>query len=309
MIERIIDISDAPARLSVRNDQLVIESPQCDPATVPLKEMAVLVLAHPQASVSHAVLSGIAENGGSLVACDSRRLPTAMMLPIRANALQTERFARQAALGLPRRKRLWQQLVQAKIAAQAAALTSLGKADHGLAAMAARVRSGDPSNLEAQAARRYWKALLGLDLPEGFTRDPDGSPPNDMLNYGYGVLRATVARAVCSAGLHPSFGLHHHNRYNPFCLADDLMEPLRPLVDRAAVQWIASNPLAPLGRESKAAMIAALTGRVRIEGESRTLFDALSIVAASLAAVVMGQRTDLVLPEPPVASVSDATVD
>jgi CRISPR-associated protein Cas1 len=201
--------------------------------TIPFADIAVLVTSHPQISFTQAALAGLAAAGGMLIVSNEKHLPAAMLLPLSTHSTQTERFARQAAVSLPTRKRAWQQIVQAKLRAQARLLEETTGADQGLRVMAAKVRSGDPDNLEAQAARIYWPALLGKDASgEPFRRDPEGEGINVHLNYGYAVLRAIVARALCASGLHPSLGVHHHNRYDTFCLADDLMEPFRPLVDR-----------------------------------------------------------------------------
>ncbi|MFH0937841.1 MAG: type II CRISPR-associated endonuclease Cas1 [Planctomycetota bacterium] len=157
-----------------------------------------------------------------------------------------------------------------------------------------QVHSGDPQNIEAQAARRYWLALFG----ENFRRDRDADDQNRLLNYGYAILRATVARAICAAGLHPSLGLHHHNRYDTFCLASDLMEPFRPLVDNVVVQYIRQHGSnAPLDKAAKAALLAPITARYTADGESRTLFDLLARVASSLTDVYMEEGKELYLPE------------
>lgn len=274
MNDRILDISDRAAFLSVRNDLLVIqfrsaalqggtgdaglpmksgqvppgatdggddtaatEGPSQDDApythrgkrreevTMPLADVAALIVSHPQVTYTHAVLPGLAAAGAIFVACDEKHLPAAMLLPLVAHSTQTERIGKQAALSLPTRKRLWQQIVQEQIYARARLLEERTGKDWGLTPMAAQVRSGDPQNLEGQAARIYWQNLFS---PEPFRRDPEAEGLNSCLNYGYAVLRAAVARALCGAGLHPSLGLHHHNRYDPFCLADDFMEPFRP---------------------------------------------------------------------------------
>lgn len=293
MIERIIDLSDEGAELSVRHAQLVITRKDGE-ITVPLAEIAALMVAHPAVRYTHAVLTGVCANGGAFVLCNERRLPIGMLLPLESHYLQAERFAAQAAAPLPLKKRLWKQIVQAKIAAQAEALREIKGDDFGLSLLAKAVLAGDTSNLEAQASRRYWPALLGKD----FIRDPDGEGANSLLNYGYAVLRAMVARAICAAGLHPSLGLHHHNRYDPFCLADDLMEPFRPVVDDAVYTLATYGPAVPaLGKETKRIIIRALTGkRFELEGESRTLFGVLERAAVSLAAVFAGERGKLLLP-------------
>ena len=295
MINRILDFSEAPARLRVRVAQLIVQRQDRADASVPLADTAVLVVAHPQVTYTQAVLSGLAEAGGVFVACDSRNLPVGMMLPLAGHTTQAERFAAQACAPLPVRKRLWRQIVRAKIMAQAALLVELRGMDFGLKALVGRVRSGDPSNVEARAARRYWPHVFA-DLD--FRRHRENEDQNVLLNYGYAVLRAIVARAVCAAGLHPSLGIHHHNRYNAFCLADDLMEPYRPTVDRAVAEYMSTHD-EPYHLESAAKqhIIGELTGRYDVDGQQRTLFDTAARMAASLADVFLGNAEELELPE------------
>ena len=266
MIDRIVEIA-SPARLSIRDAQLVIERPQAEqlvlPFTTPISEIAVLLLAHPQVTLSQAVLSRIAEAGGSVVTIDGHFLPASIQLPVQAHSLQTERFAKQMQLSLPANKRLWQQIVRAKIRAQGELLKEVQGDDGGLIALLARVRSGDAGNIEAQAARRYWSTLFGN---RGFRRGSGEMDQNRHLDYGYTVLRAAVARAICAAGLHPSIGLRHRNRYDPFCLAADLMEPFRPLVDRRVVQWIADHD--PAGDFDPATKAWLLRSSTRIANRS-----------------------------------------
>ncbi|MCD6416203.1 MAG: type II CRISPR-associated endonuclease Cas1 [Planctomycetes bacterium] len=295
MIERIVDISERPARLSVRHGVLVVEQTDSDPATIPLAEVAALVVSNPRVRYSHAVLSGLAAQGGLFITCDEKHLPVAMLLPLQNHYVQVERFACQAGASRPLKKRLWQQIVRAKIRAQAAVLLELRGHNAGLPALVRRVRSGDPENVEAQAARRYWPALF--DDP-AFRRRAGAEDHNRHLNYGYAVLRAMVARALCACGLHPSLGLHHHNRYDTFCLADDLMEPFRPLVDRAVARLVdESDADLVMGKETKASLLEALTARLELGGEYRTLFDVVAKTASSLAGVYEGKARKLKLPE------------
>jgi len=295
VIERIIDISDNPAHLHVRNGLLVIDREGEDAATVPLSEVAAVVVAHPRVSFTQSAVSGLAEAGSCLITCDSRYLPAAMMLPMQAHFMQTERLAVQLRASRPTCKRLWQQIVRAKITAQGRLLEALLGSDAGLPALAKRVRSGDPENVEAQASRRYWPRLFA---DATFRRDRDAGDQNRHLNYGYAVLRALTSRAICAVGLHPSIGIHHHNRYNPFCLADDLMEPFRPVVDRSVAKWLEGHDASePLDKEAKAALIGTLMGRLSAGGESRTLFDVLGRTASSLVAVLARERKALFLPE------------
>ena len=296
-MERILDIAERPTRLSVRYSQLVIQPDGGEEVTTPLCEVAVLVLSHPQVSITQAVVSGLAENGGSIVFTDGKHMPSAMMLPLQVHTTQTERFAAQIGASLPLRKRLWQQLVRAKIRAQGRLLQELHGTDGGLIAMAERVSSGDAGNLESQASRRYWPLLFN---DPKFRRGSEGPDQNAHLNYGYAILRATVSRALCAAGLHPSFGLQHHNRYDPFCLANDVMEPFRPVVDRAVHRWIQDyDPTEPLNKEAKAALLAPFFARFVVEGESRTLFDGVSRVASDLASAFLQKdiRLTLSIPE------------
>lgn len=313
MTNRIIDLSERAVRLSVRNALLVIRftgdpasgesgpgAYRCerlgnpDETTVPLSDIAVLIASHPQVSLSHAVLSRLASAGGVFVACNEKHMPVSMLLPLAAHSLQTERLAKQASVPLPVKKRAWQAIVRAKIRAQSELLLERLESGCGLEGLAARVRSGDPQNIEAQAARIYWRELFGAGA---FRRDPDSDGVNACLNYGYAVLRASVARAICGVGLHPSLGIHHHNRYDAFCLADDLMEPFRPLVDREVADLVTGlGKDFPLDLESKRIILRALLGRFTAEGESRTLFDWAARVASSLMSVIDGSGEALEIP-------------
>lgn len=298
MTERVVDVGAEPARLSVRHGQLVIERVDREPASTPLEDLAVLVLEHPAAVLSAAVLGEVAANGGSVVVSGRDHMPVAMLLPLLTHSVQSERHARQVGLSEPTRKRLWQQLVRAKIRAQSLALIAVCGEDAGLGAMATRVRSGDPDNLEAQAARRYWPLLFSDPC---FRRGSDYGGRNAQLNYGYAVLRAGVARALCAAGLHPSLGLQHHNRYDPFCLASDLMEPYRPVVDMAVAglpRPDSDGDADGLVSLSKAAILEFWSRRYECEGERRALGDVLQRAAGSLARVVAGEARNLALPFP-----------
>lgn len=292
---RIMDISEEPAKLNVRNDQLIISIGDDREASAPLSEIAALVVSNPQVSYSHAALAGLAREGAALIVCDEKRMPAAMMMPIVGHHLQAERFALQAGSSLPGKKNIWRQIIKAKVAAQGRLLAELRGHDFGLLAMAKMVKSGDPYNVEAQASRKYWPALFN---DKKFKRDREGKDVNRFLNYGYAVLRAIVARSICASGLHPSLGVHHHNRYDSFCLADDLMEPFRPVVDRAVVKLSEERGTdAPMDRETKACLIGALMARFEIEGEQRSLFDISAKAAAGLARAFAGKNARLNIPE------------
>jgi CRISP-associated protein Cas1 len=295
MTDRILEISETPARLSIRNGLLVVAAAGRDEVTLPVADLGVLVVSNPQVTYTQAVLAELVAKGAAFVACDTHHLPVGMLLPLDAHYVQTERFALQAAAPLPLRKRVWQQIIKAKVSAQGRLLDELYGDDQDLLAMARKVGSGDPSNTEAQASRRYWPALFAN--PD-FRRNRDAEDQNRHLNYGYAVLRAIVARAVAAAGLHPSLGMHHHNRYNSFCLADDLMEPFRPLVDKAVVEIVrSSGPQAALDPQTKTTLIQAVTDRVTVEGDSRTTFDAVAMAASSLVAIIEKRSKRLILPE------------
>lgn len=295
MNHRILDFSETPARLSVRHRNLVVE-PRDQPAvSMPLGDVAVMVVSHPQVHYTHAVLSGLAETGGVFVTCDGNRLPIGMLLPIAGHHVQVERFAAQACASLPLKKRLWKQVVQAKIKAQSLVLERLHGDDGGLAQLVAQVRSGDTANVEARAARRYWSLLFA---DREFRRNRDLPDENRLLNYGYAVLRAIVARAICAAGLHPSLGIHHHNRYSTYCLADDLMEPLRPIVDEAVAGMLAGDDSPPaLDRDTKVGLIETLMARYEFAGEQRTLFNVSQRMAASLAGCYQGELRTIEIPQ------------
>lgn len=299
MTDRILDIADSPAYLRVRDGLLCLRRDKDDETevTVPLKELAAVVLTHPQITCTRTVLSGLAEAGAVVVACDDRFMPVAMMLPLTGYHAPARRLAAQANASLPTLKRLWQQVIVAKVRAQASLLVDIRGEDFGLNELAKQVRSGDPENIEGQAARIYWTALF-QDVD--FTRKPGAgmADQNRFLDYGYAVLRAAVCRAICATGLHPGLGLHHHHRNNPYCLADDLMEPYRPLIDRAVVGLVADRLQgALLDKTIKPRLIEPIMARYQMDAEERTLFDILGRMTASLAAVFEERQDKLNLPD------------
>ena len=298
MSDNVVEIGN-PARLSVKDSQLVIEREGLLPFVTPVSGITALLLAHPQVTLTQAVLSRLAETGAIVVTIDGQYRPAAMSLPLQANTLQSERIAAQAQLSPVRRKRLWTQIVQAKIRAQASLLRELRGSDGGLAPMSRRVRSGDPDNTEAQAARRYWGLLFNDNsFRRGADQTLDGPDQNRHLDYGYTVLRAFIARAVCATGLHPSMGLRHHNRYDPFCLAADLMEPFRPLIDRRVALWVREHDRsAPLDSAAKKWLIQGAIMRYWSNGEQRAFPDIAASAASSLASAITGKAAHLELPE------------
>lgn len=295
MIERFLDISEQAVYINVEDECLKLSRQRTTLAKIPLREVAALSIGHPGCTITTAALSGLAEAGGIMVITDRNCLPTGMIMPLSGHTTQTERMRVQSEVTRPLKKRLWQQIVRCKIREQTSLLEKLGKNHGKLGAMGGKVRSGDPDNLEAQAARFYFVELFG----KGWRRDRDERDENRHLNYGYTVLRAIVARAVCASGLHPSLGLHHHNRYDPFCLADDLMEPFRPLVDEVVYSFTRQiDCFAPLTADVKQRLVGGLLEtRLLLAGESRGLFDVVSRLAASLAKAYDGKGKKLTLPE------------
>jgi CRISPR-associated protein Cas1 len=295
MRDRILDFSEEPASLSMRIGLLVIERKDKPEVTIPFDEIAVMITSHPMVRYSNAVLSSLAQAGGAFIVCNEKYLPVGMLLPLVGYSTQAERFSAQANASSPVCKNLWKQIVQAKIKAQGNLLKELYGNDRGLTNLSKRIRSGDTDNIEGQASRRYWPTLFG---DGDFRRDRAKEDQNRLLNYGYTVLRAITARAVCGSGLHPSLGIHHHNRYDAFCLADDLMEPFRPIVDKAVVKIVdEKGEDVPLEKDTKAVLIGALIERFNLDGEQRTLFDIISRTSASLAQVFEGKAKGLVLPD------------
>lgn len=294
MIKRTIEISTGPTHLAIRHDQLVISREREVVGTVPCEDIGVLIVDQVAVTCTQSVLADLARAGAVIIVCDGSHHPCAYVWPVEGNGLHTERLRLQVEASRPLGKRVWQQVVQAKISAQAARLGEGHPAYRKLLALADTVRSGDPSNVEAHAAKVYWQALFP---DQGFHRDPDGPPPNNLLNYGYMAIRAAVARAICAAGLHPSIGFHHRNRYNAFCLADDLVEPFRPLVD-GRVHGLWGSGCREITRESKAELLGVLTAEVETADGRGPLMVALGRMMASLVRVMEGGEKRLEIPVP-----------
>lgn len=299
-----------PAYLSLQNNQLVIKLPEVErtaslpdsfkkqtAVTKPIEDIGLVVLDNKQITITSGVLEVLLENNCSIITCDSKSMPVGLMLPLYGNTVQNERFREQLSASLPLKKQLWQQTIKAKIENQSAVLINcLGEESRCMKVWADDVKSGDSENLEARAAAYYWKTLFA-DI-DGFTRDREGISPNNLLNYGYAVLRAIIARALVSSGLLPTLGIHHHNRYNAYCLADDIMEPYRPYVDELVfglVQQYGKN--LELTRDIKAKLLTIPTLDVIISGKRRPLMIAASQTTASLYKCFSGELRRIVYPE------------
>jgi len=294
MIRKTIEFSTPGTRLSVLHRQLVIERPEMPNATLPIEDLGVVIVDDRRAIYTQSVFVELLAAGATVMVTGPDHLPAGMMLPLDAHHVQTERHRAQVEASEPVRKQVWRALISAKLVQQAHVLTAFTGKDAGLAAMARRVRSGDPDNLEAQGAQRYWPVLFGRD----FRRDRDAEGINAALNYGYAVVRAATARAVVGAGLIPSLGVFHRNRSNPFCLADDLFEPYRPYVDWKVRKLAdAHGPDLTLDdRETRGALLSLFNETV-IVGERRSpLLLALQVSAASLCRALTGGERKLALP-------------
>ena len=303
-----------PAYLSLRMEQMVIKIPEVEKATDvadiirqqsvttrPIEDIGIVVLDHKQITITQALLDSLLENNCAIITCDSRRMPVGLMLPLCGNTIQSERFQHQISASLPLRKQLWQQTIKAKINNQARVLASCSMVESRcMKKWSDDVKSGDVDNKEAQAAAYYWKKLFSnIDGLQNFTRSREGMEPNNLLNYGYAILRAIVARALVCSGLLPTLGIHHHNRYNAYCLADDIMEPYRPFVDEI-VHGIACeqgpNNL-QLTREIKARLLTIPTVDVVISGKRSPLMVGVSQTTASLYRCFSGEQRQICYPE------------
>lgn len=298
-----------PAYLSLRNEQLVIKLPEVEKSelpdsfkqdairTIPIEDIGVMVLDHKQITLTQGVIEKLLENNCALITCGDNRMPVGLMLPLCGNTTQNERFRCQLNISLPLQKQLWQQTVQYKVNNQASVLGSArGTIVKNMQVWAKEVKSGDPDNLEARAAAYYWRNLFP-EIPD-FTRDRGGVPPNNLLNYGYAVLRAVVARSLVISGLLPTLGIHHHNRYNAYCLADDIMEPYRPYVDELVVKIVDSGAdCSELTKEIKSQLLTIPVIEVMINGERSPLMIAVGQTTASLYKCFSGELRKIVYPE------------
>ena len=308
MIKRTLYFGN-PAYLCVRMSQLEIRLPEVEkndtlPADfkayavkrVPIEDIGVVVLDNKQITITQGALGALLDNNVALITCDEHRMPSGLLLPLAGNTTQTERFRHQIEASLPLKKQLWQQTIQAKILNQSAVLSDVRSVECGnMQAWARQVKSGDSDNLEARAAAYYWQNLF-CDIDD-FRRDRDGIPPNNLLNYGYAILRAVVARSLVASGLLPTFGIHHHNRYNAYCLADDIMEPYRPYVDKLVVEIVASGvDISTLTTEIKSRLLSIPIFDVVINGRRSPLMVAVGTTTASLYKCYSGEIRKIAYP-------------
>lgn len=307
MIKRTLYFGN-PAYLRLRDKQLNIESNingENKLASIPIEDIGVMVIDHPQITLTSGLIQALQENNVALISCDYRHMPQSLLLPLEGHSIQQERYEAQLSASEPLKKQLWQQTVAQKIKNQASILVQLQHNADYLVPLYRHVKSGDSENYEATAAAYYWQTVFTQYIQD-FKRTPrlqgvnnaTPAPPNNYLNYGYSILRGTMARSIVCAGLLPTLGIFHRNRYNAFCLADDLMEPYRPYVDEIVHQMIGKFGLVEdLSKEHKAILLKIPAMDVMIEGEKSPLMLATQRTAVSLVKCFMGEQRKLVYPE------------
>ena len=296
MIGRIVEVADDRRHLFMHRGFMVVqdtEGERKELGQVPLDDISAVIANAHGLSYTNNLLVALAERGAPFVLCAANHNAVGMLLPIEGNFEQSRRIEAQIAASLPAHKRLWAAIVRSKLEQQAAALEAAGAPTAPLAALVSKVKSGDPANIEAQGARRYWQLLLG----DTFRRDQNAGGTNGLLNYGYTVLRATTARAVIAAGLHPSIGLHHSNDNNAMRLVDDAMEPFRPVIDLKVWQLV-RNQEKEVNPNTKRALVRTLYDDMQTDAGATPVMVCVQKLATSLAQVYLGERDKLDLPLP-----------
>ncbi len=283
-----------PAYLSLKKDQLVIDQIEKEATiTRSIEDIGVVILDHARITITHNAMKALHDNKAVIISCDDHHMPSAIMLPMVGHSEQSKRYRIHQEVSIPLKKNLWQQTVISKINNQITVLRKAQKNTRRLEILVKRVQSGDSTNIEGQAAAYYWRTLMGDD----FIRDRYGDPPNNLLNYGYAILRAMVARALCSSGLLLSLGIHHKNKYNPYCLADDIMEPYRPFVDLIAYQMYHRQELESfLTLESKKYLLSIGQMDAMFGKRKRPLMVGMSSTSSSLFDCMTGEKRKIIYP-------------
>jgi CRISPR-associated protein Cas1 len=296
MIKRTLYFTRA-CHLSVRLNQLHYEFKDTGEfGQAPIEDLGVIVLEHDEITLTQLVLAALLENNTAVVTCNKNKMPVSLTLALDGHQLQQERFRFQIEASAPLKKQLWAQTIKAKLKNQGQVLKLLGKNDAPLFEMARIVKSGDESNVEARGSKYYWSQLFSDYLVE-FRRERFGMPPNPALNYGYAIVRAAVARGLIGSGLLPTFGIHHHNRYNAYCLADDIMEPYRPFVDATVVSIMQEYSRHDvLTKEIKAKLLSVLSADVFFKNEKSPLLVGISTTTASLYKCFSGEQKQINYP-------------
>lgn len=294
MIKKTLYIGN-PAYLSITQQQLVIKSDSTE-RKIPVEDIGILIIDHYQISITHAVLHMLLENNAAVITCNDKHHPTGLLLNLDGHTLQSEKFKAQINASEPLKKQLWQQTIKAKIANQTAVLNTWEIDSGFMNRCFQKILSGDTSNQEAQASKYYWNNLFNEEEPY-FTRERSGIYPNNFLNYGYAVLRATVARGLVSSGLLPTLGIHHSNKYNAYCLADDIMEPYRPYVDHLVKEIINEDPQEKeITTTIKRKLLEIPALNIEIDGKDSPLMVGLQRTTASLAACYEGELKKILYP-------------
>jgi CRISPR-associated protein Cas1 len=320
MIKRTLYFGN-PSYLNIKNAQLNVRLPELDKnissnvssraesrdenitefkrdalATIPIEDIGIVIIDNPQITLTSGLLQALQENNVAVIVCDYRHMPQSMLLPLEGNSIQQERYEAQLNASEPLKKQLWQQTVIQKIKNQAAVLEGYQINPDYLAPLYRNVKSGDADNCEATAAVFYWQSIF--KHVSGFVRHREGPPPNNYLNYGYAILRATMARSIVAAGLLPTFGIFHKNRYNAYCLADDLMEPYRPYVDQIVYEMVAEMGITDeMTKEHKAVLLKIPAIDVIMDGEKSPLMLATQRTAVSVVKCFNGEQRKIIYPE------------
>jgi len=295
MITRSIYIGN-PAYLKLKDEQMYILEPSSRElkGKIPVEDLGLLMLDHFQITISHQLIQRMMGNNVVVVSCDAHHLPHGIMLPLYGHTEHSERIKDQLDASEPLKKQLWKQTIECKIENQKEVLLKLGNYYEPMLEYQRNVKSGDITNMEGIAAQHYWKYLISLD----FLRQRFGDSPNHFFNFGYAVLRSIVARALVETGLLPVLGIFHKNKYNPYCLADDIMEPYRPFVDSLVMQWLMQNPDSEdLTKEFKAHLLKIATVDVLIDDKTRPLLVAVKTTASSLYKCYTGEKRLISYPE------------
>lgn len=293
MIKRVLCFEN-PARLSLKLAQMVVEL-QDVTRTLPIEDIGVVILDHKQITITHALIDALLANNVAIVTSNDKHLPVGLMLPLDGNTLQSERFRAQIDASEPLKKQMWQQTIVSKILGQAHVLGTQHIEHNNMLKWAKDVRSGDTENMEARAAAFYWRNMFEKDT---FIRDPQGLPPNNLLNYGYSIVRAMMARALVGAGLLPTLGIHHHSRYDAYCLADDIMEPYRPFVDMKVLEmWKKGNITNDISSEQKRELLGVTTMDVNISGHRSPMMLAIQTTAQSVHKCFSGEARKIIYPD------------
>ncbi|MGB3453312.1 MAG: type II CRISPR-associated endonuclease Cas1 [Moheibacter sp.] len=287
MLKRTLYIGN-PAYLKLKDNQLQVIDPETREVkgSAPVEDLAFLVLDNYQITLSHQLIIALQGNNVAIISCDAQHLPFGLMLPMSGHVEHSERLKVQINVSEPLRKQLWKQTVEAKISQQMLLLKKLGKDYEPMTEYLNAVKTGDSTNMEGIAAQYYWKRMY-----ENFSREREGEAPNNFLNYGYSIIRSIVARALVSSGLHPTIGLFHRNKYNPYCLADDIMEPYRPYVDEL-VYGLMNLPTRPteLTTPIKAELLKLASCDVMMMQKLRPLMVAVSSTTSSLYKCYTGEQ-------------------